>query len=189
MPLDPGTYFMAAALFWVGLNPFLVVLSSFIPGIALSLREKSTLQPTEAAREPFPLEAVLLILGAAALCLFALFVLNRTLFELSLLMLRIDLFAFGGGLASVPLMLHEVVEIRHWMDPKTFMDGIALGQVTPGPIVITATFVGYSVQGFWGALVATASILPVADFAALMFRVNIVWVVLGAAIAALLLRL
>jgi chromate transporter len=238
---------VAAALFWVGLSPILVILSSFILGMVLSFKGERTLQPTGAGREPFPLKAVLLIVGAAALCLLALFLLNRTLFELSLLMLRIDLFAFGGGLASIPLMLHEVVEIRRWMDPKTFMDGIALGQVTPGPIVITATFVGYAVQGFWGALVATASIfLPsfllvvsvapffhrlnsfplfrkgiggvlcsfvgllaitslkfaltvtwdipriaigVAAFAALMFRVNLVWVVLGAAIAALVLKL
>ena len=44
------------------------------------------------------------------------------------------------------------------MDGRTFMDGIALGQVTPGPIVITATFVGYLVHGFPGALVATLAI-------------------------------
>jgi chromate transporter len=73
-------------------------------------------------------------------------------------MLRIDLFAFGGGFASLPLMFHEVVNAMGWLDGKTFMDGIALGQVTPGPIIITATFVGYLVRGFPGALVATAGI-------------------------------
>jgi chromate transporter len=55
-------------------------------------------------------------------------------------------------------MFHEVVNAMGWMDGKTFMDGIALGQVTPGPIIITATFVGYLVRGFPGALVATAAI-------------------------------
>jgi chromate transporter len=74
-------------------------------------------------------------------------------------MLKIDLFAFGGGFASIPLMLQEVVNVRGWLDSKTFMDGIALGQVTPGPIVITATFVGYLVYGFPGAAVATIAML------------------------------
>jgi chromate transporter len=58
----------------------------------------------------------------------------------------------------VPLMLHQIVDVRNWIDGKTFMDGIALGQVTPGPLVITATFVGYLMYGFAGALVATVAI-------------------------------
>jgi chromate transporter len=66
--------------------------------------------------------------------------------------------AFGGGFASVPLMFHEVVEVRSWMDGPTFLNGIVLGQFTPGPIVITATFVGYLVQGFLGAITATIAI-------------------------------
>jgi chromate transporter len=73
-------------------------------------------------------------------------------------MSKIDLLAFGGGFASVPLMFHEVVEARSWMDGSTFLDGIVLGQFTPGPIVITATFVGYLVNGLLGALVATIAI-------------------------------
>jgi chromate transporter len=72
--------------------------------------------------------------------------------------MKVDALAFGGGFASVPLMYREIVTSRSWIDAKTFMDGIALGQVTPGPIVITATFVGYQVGGLAGALVATAAI-------------------------------
>jgi chromate transporter len=70
-------------------------------------------------------------------------------------MFRIDLFAFGGGFASVPLMFHEVVEVRSWLDAPTLLNGIALGQVTPGPIVITATFIGYLLKGLPGGLIAT----------------------------------
>lgn len=55
-------------------------------------------------------------------------------------------------------MLHEVVDVRSWLDARTFLDGIALGQVTPGPIVITATFVGYLLHGPLGAVVATVSV-------------------------------
>jgi chromate transporter len=55
-------------------------------------------------------------------------------------------------------MFHEIVEARGWMDAPTFLNGIVLGQFTPGPIVITATFVGYILHGVPGALVATLSI-------------------------------
>jgi len=99
-----------------------------------------------------------------AIGLAVLFVLSRQLFDLSAMMLKIDLFAFGGGFASVPLMLHEVVDVRHWLSAKTFMDGIALGQVTPGPIVITATFVGYQIAGLAGAVVGTVSIFSPSFF-------------------------
>jgi chromate transporter len=58
----------------------------------------------------------------------------------------------------VPLMFHEVVDVRSWIDESTFLDGIILGQVTPGPIVITATFVGYLIQGPIGSIIATLSI-------------------------------
>ena len=100
--------------------------------------------------------AMLALLIAIGLAL--LFLLDRRLFDLATLMLKVDIFAFGGGFASVPLMLHEVVDVRHWLDSKTFMDGIALGQVTPGPIVITATFVGYQIAGLLGAVVGTVGI-------------------------------
>jgi chromate transporter len=73
-------------------------------------------------------------------------------------MTKVDVFAFGGGFASVPVMLHQVVDVRHWMESRAFMDGIALGQVTPGPIVITATFVGYQLAGLAGALVGTVAV-------------------------------
>jgi chromate transporter len=49
----------------------------------------------------------------------------------------IGLFAFGGGFASLPLMFHEVVDVHGWLGSPTFLNGIALGQVTPGPIVAT----------------------------------------------------
>jgi chromate transporter len=101
--------------------------------------------------------AALLAAGVAAGAI-VLFFLDSTLFALATLMMKIDLFAFGGGFASVPLMLHEVVDVRGWLDSKTFMDGIAMGQVTPGPIVITATFVGYQVAGLLGATVGTVGI-------------------------------
>jgi chromate transporter len=98
------------------------------------------------------------VLAIALVGLMLLYFGNHQLWDLSLLMLRIDALAFGGGFASVPLMLHEVVNSRHWMNTQEFMDGIAMGQVTPGPIVITATFIGHQTAGVLGAIVATVSV-------------------------------
>jgi chromate transporter len=104
------------------------------------------------------------LLVTFSICLACLYFINSKLFNLAAVMLKIDLFAFGGGFASLPLMLHEIVMNRGWLDSKTFMDGIALGQVTPGPIIITATFVGYLVYGLLGSLVATIAIFTPSFF-------------------------
>lgn len=80
------------------------------------------------------------------------------LFRLAMVMMGIDLVAFGGGFAALPVMLHEVVTRMEWMSAAVFMDGIALGQITPGPIVLTSAFVGFSQAGLSGALAGAAGI-------------------------------
>ena len=71
---------------------------------------------------------------------------------------KIGLLAFGGGFTAIPLIQHVVVDGMHWLDLAAFRDGIALGQITPGPVLITATFIGYKVKGILGAVVATIGI-------------------------------
>lgn len=76
---------------------------------------------------------------------------------LTVVFLRTGVLLFGGGLVLVPLLAPEVVD-RGWLTESQFLDGIALGQATPGPITLTSAFVGFAVQGIEGALVATAAI-------------------------------
>ena len=80
------------------------------------------------------------------------------LLTLSTIFLRIGSVTFGGGLVMAPLIESEVVNTHHWLTHQEFADAFALGQITPGPVLITATFVGYRVAGTLGALVATISI-------------------------------
>jgi chromate transporter len=72
--------------------------------------------------------------------------------------LKIGALAFGGGFTAIPLIQQVVVDGMQWLDLTAFRDGIALGQITPGPVFITATFIGFKVKGIIGALVATTGI-------------------------------
>ena len=81
---------------------------------------------------------------------------------LALFFLKAGALIFGSGLAIVPFLRAGVVEQHHWLTQRQFLDAVAMGLITPGPVVITATFIGYLVAGVAGALVATAAIfLPI----------------------------
>jgi chromate transporter len=148
---------LAAIGFMFSLHPVIVIGLSAILGLFLttiSFEKQTIIAP------PFinTVRPVLFISALIILALICVYFIDRKLFYLGALMMRIDLFAFGGGFASVPLMFHEIVKVRGWLPAPIFMDGIALGQVTPGPVVITATFIGYMMYGISGAVIATASV-------------------------------
>ncbi len=84
------------------------------------------------------------------------------LLALGAFFLKAGAFTFGSGLAIVPFLHQGVVLEHHWLDERQFLDAVAVGIITPGPVVITAAFVGYLVAGFPGSAVAAGAVfLPV----------------------------
>jgi chromate transporter len=83
---------------------------------------------------------------------------SGTLLALGLFFLKAGAFIFGSGLAIVPFLREGVVYQHHWLNDRQFLDAVAMGLITPGPVVITATFIGYVVGGFAGAVVSTVAI-------------------------------
>src|SRR5438552_1862931 len=81
-----------------------------------------------------------------------------TLGKLVLFFLKAGSLTFGSGLVIVPFLEQGVVQQYGWLDQRQFLIAVAIGMISPGPVVITATFVGYLVAGFWGSLAATVGI-------------------------------
>lgn len=85
---------------------------------------------------------------------------KRNLWQLFSTFFRIGAFTFGGGYAMIPLIQKEMVENKKWISDEDILEIVAIAESTPGPIAInTATFVGYRVGGFWGALCATMGVV------------------------------
>jgi chromate transporter len=78
--------------------------------------------------------------------------------KLLLFFLKAGALTFGSGLVIVPFLQQGVVQEHGWLGEHEFLIAVAIGMISPGPVVITATFVGYLVAGFWGALAATVGI-------------------------------
>jgi len=135
----------------------LVILGAGLAGLLATSRRWS---PRSPASPPW-LGALLVGGGAAATV--------PDLTRLAWICFKAGAFVFGSGLAIVPLLEGETVRQHHWLTHSQFMDGLAFGQITPGPVVITATFIGYKVGGMIGALFATVAI-----FAPCFFNVLVI---------------
>jgi chromate transporter len=73
---------------------------------------------------------------------------------------KIGLFTFGGGYAMIPMIQREIVEKKKWITEEDVLEIVVIAESTPGPVAInSATFVGYHVGGFWGALMATFGVV------------------------------
>ncbi len=72
--------------------------------------------------------------------------------------LKIGMIFFGGGYVLIPLLQHLLVEQYKWLTLREFLDGVAISQLTPGPLAMLATFTGVRIGGFAGGLIATICI-------------------------------
>ncbi|MBR0277178.1 MAG: chromate transporter [Clostridia bacterium] len=80
--------------------------------------------------------------------------------ELFFIFAKIGLFTFGGGYAMFPIIKREIIENRKWITEEELIDYYAIGQCTPGIIAVNvATFTGYKLKGFWGAVASTAGVV------------------------------
>jgi chromate transporter len=134
---DRLLYILLGALAAATVGPWLVLVLLACGCASLALR----LRGTATAFLPFPLAVTTTAGGLGALCWTA---------------LKVGALSYGGGFVIVPLMQADAVGKHHWMTGTQFLNAVALGQVTPGPVVHTVAAVGYAAHGVGGGLLAAA---------------------------------
>jgi chromate transporter len=133
-------YFLLGGGAAASIGPFLalVLLASGLTEVVLKRRRDNKAPPVLGILPfPFPVLAAALVGGIGALTWVA---------------FKVGALSYGGGFVIIPLMQHDVVSTYHWMTGAQFLNAVALGQVTPGPVVQTVAVVGYAAAGVGGAL-------------------------------------
>jgi chromate transporter len=144
-------YLLGGALAAVLTGPFLVLVL-----VAAGLVEVAVRTPRRwPARGAAPLPAAKLGAGSSVL-------------GLSWVAVKVGLLSYGGGFVIIPLMRADAVDRHHWMSDGQFLDAVALGQITPGPVVHTVAVVGYAAGGLAGGLLA-ATLAFAPSFAFVLF--------------------
>ena len=153
----------AAAGFFTHVNVLIVLSGAAAVGLLLTpapvvAKSSQALVDVKLNGPPFRWKATAFLVGLALL--FVAFVTLARFASpiypvLGAVMAKINLLSFGGGYTAVALMYDQVVTSHSWLSAKEFIDGLALGQITPGPVTITATFIGYHLGGLVGAVFAT----------------------------------
>jgi len=162
--LDVGIALLALLALWFQANYIAVFVAAGLLRLILSLRLLGDqVSPCGATQDQKLPAGTILIHLALTLLVLAVLVgglwrLDPKLGLMASTFFKIAMVAFGGGYAMIPILQWDLVDHLGWLTLQQFLDGILLGFVTPGPIIITATFVGYWVKGLLGAIVATVSI-------------------------------
>ncbi|OGP75158.1 MAG: hypothetical protein A2Y80_08505 [Deltaproteobacteria bacterium RBG_13_58_19] len=162
--LDLMIALLALLALWAQVNYLLVFLAAAFFRLILGIRfDPFAKNPTPSdAVSQAPVKAILLQALVALISLSALagglFFLDRILGLMAWIFIKIGVISFGGGYVMIPILQWDVVDHLKWLTLRQFLDGILLGYVTPGPLLILSTFVGFYVKGWPGALVATISV-------------------------------
>jgi len=81
-----------------------------------------------------------------------------SLADMGLTFVKVGMVFFGGGFVLIPILNQGLVVQLHWLTPREFLDGVAISNLTPGPIAVLATFAGFHLHGVFGALLATVAL-------------------------------
>lgn len=149
-------YLVAGGISAATIGAFLVLVLIVCGAIEIAFRTKGTGQRRRGVAAYIPAGTLPIATGGiASLCWVA---------------FKVGALSYGGGFVIIPLMQHDAVVTYHWMTGAQFLNAVALGQVTPGPVVQTVAVVGYAASGLWGGVLA----------AAIAFAPSFVFVIAGA---------
>lgn len=141
-------FFLSIALtifFKVGIL-YLIISSALIAVIYYSIRDKKT---DKLNFLPLLIASPFAFIGQVTQTM------GSKLLDLALVFLKTGSLTYGSGFVIIGVLQQDVVVNYHWLSQADFLAGISFGNITPGPVVITATFIGYLTAGFWGSVVGT----------------------------------